>query len=529
IHTQLYSLRSETNWGIGDLSDLCELISQASSLGANFIGINPIHSSFPANPNYASPYSSSSRYFLNFLYLDITEVPEYPCCEKAKELVESRKFKDALSRLKNHPFVQYDEVAQIKLIVLRALFEQFQTSGSLDRKRAFQYFIKSGGQRLRQQVTFDALHWTTQQSRCQDVTGWYDFPETMRQYHSSDVEHFQEQNELELSFWSYLLWCVEEQFTQVQCIARQSGMSIGVMTDLAVGASRRGAERWADEGTLCRQMNLGTPPDDQYPLGQNWGVAPFNPLVLKTRCYEDFIALLRANMRFGGALRIDHALSLFRQWFIPRNYEAKNGIYVYSDAEDMLSILALESHRQQCTILGEDIGDITADMRAKFDEFGLYGYRVWLGETTENSARLSLSVLSTHDTPTLSGFWHGKDIDFYKKIAKYSTSEYRLCKAKREQHKQSLLSQISLQMTPKYKRMSQKLMTQLHLHVASKESALFSFQLEDWLGMETPVNIPSTSHHYSNWRRKLVETTQNVFNTEEFRMFCHELSSIREQ
>ncbi|CAM2891712.1 4-alpha-glucanotransferase [Moritella viscosa] len=543
---QLYTLKTDHNWGIGDFGDLKQLVADIAARGGDFVGLNPIHSLFPANPEGASPYSPSSRRWLNLLYIDVTAVPEFALCSTAQERVGSNEFQQALHVTRATEWVDYSEVSRLKMSVLPLLFSEFQQrhlATNSSRAQKFLAFVEKGGSSLLHQASFDALH---QQLHDKDksVWGWQVFPVELRDINSDAVQNFIKQNQSSIQRYMYLQWIADEQIADVQKFALEQGMNMGLYRDLAVGVADSGAEVWADEGTLCQDVSIGAPPDVLGPLGQNWGLPPLNPAQLKATGYDAFIQLLRANMQHCGALRIDHVLGLLRLWLIPKGEAATSGAYMYYPVQDMLSILALESHRHQCAVIGEDLGTVPDEIVSLLSNAGIHSYKVFFFETAEDGGYFSpahyqsqsMATLCTHDMPTLRGFWHCEDLKLGQTIGLYPDQAQldglfdARCKSKQE-----ILNSVSwhgnlaesVGRNANYVPMDQALSNSLQLHLAAGSSSLLSLQLEDWLAMDKPVNVPGTVDEYPNWRRKLSATLDDMFSCPNVNYLAAELTAAR--
>lgn len=344
----------------------------------------------------------------------------------------------------------------------------------------------------------------------------------------------------------YLQWLAFTQINDVQQFAEDKGMDIGLYRDLAVGVADSGSETWADHGSLCLDASIGAPPDVLGPLGQNWGLPPLNPQVLKATAYDAYIELLRANMRACGALRIDHVLGLLRLWWIPKGEDATKGAYMYYPVEDMLSILALESHRNSCSVIGEDLGTVPDEIVDLLADAGIHSYKVFFFETAEDGGyyspthyqEQSMSALCTHDMPTLRGFWHCDDLKMGEEIGLYPDAEQlKELFLSRAKSKQEILNSVDFHgFLPEgvgrdatFVPMDRYLSDALQLHLAAGSSVLLSLQLEDWLEMDKPVNIPGTVDEYPNWRRKLSVTLDDIFNRPEVNELTKQLTDIRAQ
>ena len=544
---QLYTLRTQHNWGIGDFGDLKQLVADIASRGGDFVGLNPIHSLFPANPEGASPYSPSSRRWLNIMYIDVSSVPEFALSIEAQQRVGSAEFQHRLPKARESHWVNYTEVADLKLSVLPLLFSEFKKrhlDKNTERAQAFLAFVEEGGDSLVHQAAFDALH-ASLHAEDSNIWGWPVFPDEYRRFENTAVQKFIEQNLDQVHLYMYLQWVADIQINEAQALAEEKGMSVGLYRDLAVGVADSGAETWADDGNLVMDASIGAPPDVLGPLGQNWGLPPLNPQVLQETSYDAYIKLLRANMKHCGALRIDHVLGLLRLWWIPKGENATKGAYIYYPVENMLAILALESHRHQCSVIGEDLGTVPDEIVELLREAGVHSYKVFFFETSEDDggyispahyANQSMSALCTHDMPTLRGFWHCDDLKMGEELGLYPDAEQlKGLFTDRLESKQGILDSVAwhgylpegVGRDAQYVPMDSYLAEALQLHVAAGASTLLSVQLEDWLEMDKPVNIPGTVEEYPNWRRKLSMNLDEVFAQEGVNRIAYKLTEVR--
>ncbi|TKF21605.1 4-alpha-glucanotransferase [Vibrio genomosp. F6] len=543
---QLYTLRTQHNWGIGDFGDLKQLVSDIASRGGDFVGLNPIHSLFPANPEGASPYSPSSRRWLNILYIDVSSVPEFALSAEAQQQVGSADFQQRLQKARESHWVNYTEVAALKMSVLPLLFNEFKTrhlDKNTERAMAFLDFIELGGESLIHQAAFDALH-AELHAENSDMWGWPVFPEKYRRFENSAVQKFIADNQDKVQLYMYLQWLADAQINEAQALAEEKGMAVGLYRDLAVGVADSGSETWADNGNLVMDASIGAPPDILGPLGQNWGLPPLNPQVLEETSYDAYVQLLRANMKHCGALRIDHVLGLLRLWWIPKGEDATKGAYMYYSVQDMLAILALESHRYQCSVIGEDLGTVPDEIVDILADAGVHSYKVFFFETAEDGgfispehyASQSMSALCTHDMPTLRGFWHCDDLKTGREIGLYpDEAQLETLFSDRLECKQGILDSVAwhgflpegVGRDASQVPMDSYLSEALQVHVAAGSSTLLSVQLEDWLEMDKPVNIPGTVNEYPNWRRKLTMNLDEVFSREDVNRISSRLTEVR--
>ncbi|MBE1302104.1 MAG: 4-alpha-glucanotransferase [Alteromonadaceae bacterium] len=529
LSVQLYCLRSEHNWGVGDFTDLTYLIQQSGRQGAQFVGLNPIHALYPANHYNCSPYGPSSRRWLNFIYIDVTKLDGYEHAD-VQCIVNSEEFQGALQHARNVDYVDYEAVIRLKLEVLKKIFEvQYDKYLSKNTKlnKAFKAFIEEGGESLDMLATYDAI----QESLYADGKegwGWPVFPAGLNEYHKPDVAKFKKANAKNVKFYMFLQWQAALQLEAAQQAAEDAGMCIGIYRDLAVGVSEGSAEIWGNRELYVTGASVGAPPDRLGPLGQNWGLPPMDPEELYQQAYQPIIDLFSSNMQSCGALRIDHVMALLRLWWVPQHEDAKAGGYIYYPVDDLLGILALESHRHQSLVIGEDLGTVPDEIRAKLSDNGVHSYRVFFFEQAKDGGfyspshypEQSMATLTTHDMPTLIGYWHCLDLELGKELGLYPSQEIlnELYDSRHDQKQQildTLHGHLSVpQGMPRYVDqvgMHKELNHGMQYHMAKGSSALLSLQLEDWLEMDKPVNIPGTSSEYPNWKRKLTRNVEQIF------------------
>ena len=547
LSVQLYCVRSENNWGIGDFSDLSQLIEKAAGVGADFIGLNPIHALYPANPNACSPYGPSSRRWLNYLYIDVTSIEGYDDTS-VQTIVNDDEFTATLEHARNVEHVDYEAVAHIKLAALKAVFGVYEAKylrKNTKQNKAFKAFVEAGGESLDMLAVYDALQ-SHLKGEGKESWGWPVFPEEFKDYHNSAVAKFKRANEHEVKFYLFLQWIAAQQLEQASNKASDAGMTIGLYRDLAVGVSEGSAEIWGNKDLYCTDASVGAPPDILGPLGQNWGLPPMDPRKLYEQGYQPIIDLFASNMASSGSLRIDHVMALLRLWWVVKGDDAKEGGYVYYPVDDLLGILALESHRNRSLVIGEDLGTVPEEIRSKLAENGVYSYRVFFFEQAEDGGFFSpshypvqsMSTLTTHDMPTLIGYWHCLDLELGKEIGLYPTEEIlQTLYTDRHKNKQAILDTLhghgsisdSISHDVNFTGMNRELNNGMQVHMAGGSSALLSLQLEDWLEMDKPVNIPGTFDEYPNWRRKLTENIKSMFERHDINELASKLSHARKQ
>jgi 4-alpha-glucanotransferase len=547
LSVQLYCLRSENNWGVGDFSDLAYILENAASQGADFIGLNPIHALYPANPEACSPYGPSSRRWLNFIYIDVTAVDGYQS-PIVQEWVSTANFSKTLHAVREAENVDYPAVIELKLNALGAVFDnQYAQYLSKNTKlgKAFKAFVVGGGESLQTLAIYDALQ-ESLAAAGKPCWGWPVFPDEYADYQSPAVGEFVKgkANAKRVKFFLWLQWQAALQLEKANQVAHQHNMTIGLYRDLAVGVSEGSAEIWGNKDLYCINASVGAPPDVLGPLGQNWGLPPMDPEKLYHQQYQPIIDLFDANMRATGALRIDHVMALLRLWWVVKGDTAKEGGYVYYPVDDLLGILALESHRHQSLVIGEDLGTVPEEIRLKLADNGVYSYRVFFFEQAADGGFFSpahypvqsMSTLTTHDMPTLEGYWHCYDLELGKELGLYPSDDVLSdLYQNRHDNKQSILDTLhghdlivgDISREVDHVRMSKILNFAMQRHMASGSSALLSLQLEDWLEMDKPVNIPGTFKEYPNWQRKLTRNLQQIFSDTELKALAQELTEAR--
>ena len=535
IAAQLYSLRSERNWGAGDFTDLTDFLHWAADdLGAGLIGLNPLHALRNVRPYHISPYSPDSRLFVNVLYVDVERVPEYHESRKAQDMRRQAGFRAMLDELRASELVEYDRVYAAKRAMLEVLFEDFAAAhltGHEDglcaktaRGHAFMDFVREEGEPLERYAVFQALS----EQFHGDSSHWREWPEQYQHPRSPAVATFQRAHQKQVRFHQYLQWVAAEQIDMAVGLSRELGMAIGLYHDLALGSDRAGSDAWVFQDLLALDADCGAPPDALGPEGQNWGLPPVNPSRLREDGYRMFSEMLRRNLRRGGALRMDHVMALFRLFWIPRGMPAAAGTYVAYPAEDLLGIVALESVRHRAVVIGEDLGTVPDYVREKLGAARVLSYRVSYferrddGEWKAPSAypAQAVAVVSTHDLPTLTGFWAGEDIRTRERLGFYrEESALRAAWEERQRDKERIVRALRAEgvlphddpthwtATPD---LPADVWQALHLFLARTPAWLMLAGVEDLVGERAQINLPGTVENHPNWSRKIRLTLEEL-------------------
>lgn len=523
LAVQLYAVRSQRNWGMGDFTDLRTLVDIAARAGAGIVGVNPFHALFPHNPAHASPYSPSSRQFLDVLYIDVEAVDDYAECEAARNLVQETAFQAQLCALRATELVEYEGVAAAKFQVLELLylnFRQRHLAAEDQRGRAFRAFQAAGGEALQRQALFEALQ---QHFFVSDASnwGWPAWPESYRAPDAEAVARFAALHPERVEFFEYLQWQAELQLAAVGRCSWEHGLGMGLYQDIALGVDRGGGEAWASQNLYALGASLGAPPDDFNLKGQDWGLPPMIPQHLAEAGYMPFVATLRANMRHCGALRIDHVMGLMRLFWIPDGGTPATGAYVEYPLDDLMGIVALESRRNRCLVIGEDLGTVPDAVREAMARYGVLSYRLLYFEKQQDGVFRppaaypvqALVAVSTHDLPTLEGYWRGNDIDTRTRLGLFPSLDVRQQQiVTRDRDRAQLLAALGREhLLPAAPRdhpagnieMSAELARAIHLYLARTPSQVMMVRAEDIIGQTEQVNLPGSTTEYPNWKRKL--------------------------
>jgi 4-alpha-glucanotransferase len=542
VAVQLYSLRSSGNWGIGDFADLEQAVRGFAPAGASFIALNPLHALFPANPAHFSPYSPSSRHFLNVFYIAVARVPEFAECAEAQARVAAPEFQVGLERLRGAANVDYAGVAALKLPLLRMLYQHFSRehlARGTDRAGAFRAYVAARGEPLRIHALHDAIDGSLRTRDSHRYWGWPVWPIELSDPSQPGVLEFEAAHAGEVGFHSWLQWIAEEQLGAVQRLARQLGMAIGLYGDYAVGVNPSGSETWSDQALYRRSAGIGAPPDALAMKGQDWGIPPQDPNVLVAEEYRPFRQLIASNMRHFGALRLDHIMALYRQWWVPVGRDAIDGGYVHYPLDDLMSVLALESERCSCLVIGEDLGTVPQQMRLAMEARSVYSYRVLLFEKhpdgrfrrPDEYPRRAIATVTTHDLPTLAGYWSGNDIELRERLALYPSEQARVHVVnERTSDREALLAALESEGLAREGRESlhgEALSRAIHVFLARSASALVVLQIEDLVGMADPVNVPGTSDEHANWQRKMSCGLEEILASAAIRRVLDEVRAAR--
>ncbi|WP_343590234.1 malto-oligosyltrehalose synthase [Paracidovorax wautersii] len=519
VTAQMYSLRSATSWGIGDFTDLAALAGIAAAQGAAFIGLSPLHALRPDATHQASPYAPSSRLALNLLHIDVTAVPELAQCRPAQDLIQSAGFQQRLAEVQASDTVRYEEVAALKEAALAQLWAHFSAQElrqGTERGRAFEAFARRHASTLGLHALYEAIQLHL---RAQDdaIWGWPAWPEALKDPTGAGAHAFQAEHADAVAHRMWLQWIAHEQLAQASGRARAL-MPMGLYCDLAVGSSDGGSETWMNPGLYARGMNVGAPPDPLSLQGQDWGLPPVNPVALLDAELLPLRRLIATAMRHCGALRLDHVMGLMRLYW----QGSHGGTYVHYPLQAQLAVLRVESHRLRCMVIGEDLGNVAPAMREAMAQHDVLSYRPLIFERLEGGAfrppeqwhRQALAVVTTHDLPTLTGFWAADDIAIQHRLGWLSEGDAHVqALVARAQGRTQLLAALDsagllpegLTLDPhSAPTMTPALAAAVHALLAMTPCQLVGVQLEDLTGQLHQPNVPGTMEDvHPNWRRRM--------------------------
>nr|WP_222859020.1 4-alpha-glucanotransferase [Paraburkholderia phenoliruptrix] len=543
VATQLYGLRRVGDGGIGDYSALAQIAAESAKRGAHALAVSPTHAMFSAEPNRFSPYSPSSRLWLNVTHIDPAAVFGKAA---ARAAMQSADAVDAWSELEGLPLIDWPKAVVLKLKVLRALFENFCTDerareGTEDTPRALEFhgFCERAGRALEDHARFEALQAA---QLAQGGNGhWRNWPEALRDPRSPEVEAFAQAHRHEVDFHLFLQWLAAKGLSHAQYAAHEAGMAVGLIADLAVGCDSAGSHAWSYRDDMLQGVSVGAPPDLFNQAGQSWGLTTFSPRAMRTQGFSAFIDMLRAAFAHAGGIRIDHILGLRRLWLVPEGESASNGAYLRYPLEDLLRLIALESWRHRAIVIGEDLGTVPPGFRERLDEHGIAGIRVLWFERGEDGTgfkppqawdRNAVGTTTTHDLPTVAGWWAGSDITWRNRIGQTmarpdgrdpeeAAQEERASDRAElwQSFQQAGVAAPDVEAPPT----DNPPVDEALAFVAATPGPLVTFPLEDLLAQSDQPNLPGSIDEHPNWRRRMNLPIDEMFLDD---TFCDRLLAV---
>jgi 4-alpha-glucanotransferase len=524
VTANLYTVRSARNWGVGDLSDLATLLELAAEEGAAFVGVNPLHALRNADGDI-SPYSPVSRLYRNPLYLDVEAVAEAARAGRASprpaavdEALAAARESDALGALRDADLLDYEGVMALKRPVLEALHRAFRARGGAKRRHDYAAWLEREGEALESFARFQALD---EHFRARGAGWWREWPAEYQDARSAEVEAFAHDLAARVDFHRWLQFEIDRQLGDAARRGRVAGMPIGLYQDLAIGTSPSGSDVWAQPELFVAGVSVGAPPDPLGPEGQNWGLPPIHPGALRADGYRYWATLVRNAMRHSGALRLDHVLGLFRQFWIPEGMSGADGAYVKFPTEDLFGVLALEATRAGALVVGEDLGTVPPEVPPTLARWGVLSSKVLYFEREESGdfkptrryPRGALATANTHDLAPLAGWWRGRDVALRREVGLLQDAEAHAdALADRRRDRGALLALLVEEgvLDAEVLADDPEAVSELDVRAAAhallrrSPSWLVGLSLDDLVGETEPVNMPGVGQDkFPCWRRRL--------------------------
>ncbi|NHN85348.1 4-alpha-glucanotransferase [Acetobacter musti] len=527
LAAQIYALRQKGDGGIGHLGAAGELARTIARAGAEALMLSPVHAMFAAQPEQYSPYSPSSRLFLNVLLADPGAVFDAAAIRAATR--RTRLAQKTPERLEALEFVDWPAAAKCRLKLLRTLFDDHIFKQEPD---DFAAFIQAQGKALHDHAVFEALH-AREAQRGPGGRDWRLWPKPVRRPGTPEVDRFARDMAQDVSFHQFLQWLASRSLQAANTDAVKAGMKIGLIGDLAVGVDPAGSECWSNQHDYLIGLSIGAPPDALSRSGQNWGLTTYSPRALKETGYRAFIRTLRACFSHTGGLRIDHVMGMERLWVIPDGGGPNDGAYLSYPREDMLRLVALEASRAEAVVIGEDLGTVEPDFRKAAKRRGIFGMNVLPFQRDETGSFLapskwsetSVALTTTHDLPTIAGWWQGCDIAWRKRLGQFSSgSGLEQAGEERARDRLALWSSLKAEMdrldgnrdadNAKQPAPSDKgagtVVNMAIRFVADTNCPLAIIAMEDLLGLTGQPNIPGTISGHPNWCRRYPQVTKTL-------------------
>lgn len=496
LTVQLYSLRSERSWGIGDLADLADLCALGKARGdADFVLINPLHATEPVAPLTNSPYLPTSKRFMSPLYIRVEDIPEVAYLPSQQRALLAWEAERPQRLNDSDDLLDRDSIWRLKSAALEEVFRAPRSAG---RDALFEAFCLREGAALEDFATWCAI---AEAHRGLPWPAEFDSPT------SSAVAAWRDENAERVLYHAWLQWICDEQLERAQSAATRAGMSIGVMIDLAVGVHPEGADAWSYQRVLAQGMSMGAPPDFYNALGQDWSIPPWQPRALEAAAYLPFRDLVRAAVRNAGALRIDHVLGMFRQWWVPAGHIPVDGVYVYVDHEAYMGIIALEAERAGAVVIGEDLGTVEPWVREYLHSRGILGTSIaWFERHDDGAPRVpedyradTLAAVTTHDLPPTGAYLAGEHVRLRAELGMLGDGSIEDAQAEAARERQAFID-IMLErgwILPDYN--EEDLIAGLHRWVLDSPALLTGIAVTDAVGERRAQNMPGTDTEYPNW------------------------------
>jgi 4-alpha-glucanotransferase len=514
LAAQLYSLRRDGDLGIGDFTALKSLVEAAARHGAAAVAISPVHAMFSADRSRFSPYGPSSRLFLNALHIDPAAVLGEDAVRTA--MADAGVDMDQVrAQLEKPALVDWPAASALRLDLLRRLYKQFKERGS--DQAAFEAFLANGSTALADHARFEALH--------QRFGGdWHNWPDGYRDPRNAEVDAYATEHADEVEFHAFLQWQAARGLANAQQAARAAGMPIGLIADLAVGADTGGSQAWSRQNEMINGLSIGAPPDLLNVRGQNWGLGALSPRAMRLQGFRAYIEMLRAAFDHAGGVRIDHVLGLARMWLVPNGASPEQGAYLRYPLQDMLRLIALESWRHRAIVIGEDLGTVPEGFDKQLAQAGVLGIRLqWFQRDKQHFlpprawSADAIATTTTHDLPTVAGWWEGRDIDWRTRLdlleeGATEASERQARDADRAALWQAYTDAGCAEGDMPAPTAEAAPLNEAAAFLAATPAPLAILPMEDALGLDEQWNIPGTIDSHPNWRRRLHQPVDRVLD-----------------
>ncbi len=517
LAVQLYSISRSGDGGLGDYGSLATLAQRAARHGADALAISPAHAMFSADLHRYSPYGPSSRLLANVVHVDPRAVLGGEACAAACDEIDPG---GLASKLETNTLIDWPASSRLRLAVLRRLFDRLMARGDEDAIRLrddLVAFRTNGGEVLEAHARFEALHAVLSADDAGMLGGWLAWPAAWRDPHGDAVVAFAKEHRDDVAFHAFLQWQAACQLDAAHRAAKAAGMAIGIVADLAVGADASGSQAWSRQRDMLIGLSIGAPPDLLNALGQSWGLAAFSPRALKSGGFRAWIAMLRAAFSHAGGVRIDHVLGLTRMWLVPDGADPVEGAYLRYPFDDLLRLVALESWRHRAIVIGEDLGTVPEGLPERLSAAGLLGIKVlWFerqwhvpGQPFRPPHEWSngaLAVTTTHDLPTIAGWWCGRDIGWRAQLGLFGEhSSEELERTAREADRDRLWTMLCESGAAYGERppADRAPIAEALRCVGSTPAPLAITPIDDALGLVEQPNLPGTIDTHPNWRMRL--------------------------
>ncbi len=536
VAAQVYGLRRDGDGGIGDFTALASLATQTARRNGHALAISPMHAMFSAEPHKFSPYSPSSRLFLNIAHIDPAAVLGV---DAARAAIEKAGVADELKALEALDLIDWPRAMKARMAILRALFETFSQQKDSSLHQDFAAFVDDGGRPLEDHARFEALQ--ADQLAKHGEGHWRNWTDELRDPRSDAVAAFAEANRHEVDFFLFTQWLAAKGLLHAQHAARDAGMAVGLVADLAVGCDSAGSHAWSYRDEMMTGVSVGAPPDLFNQAGQSWGLTTFSPRAMRTQGFSAFIDMLRCAFKCAGGIRIDHILGLRRLWLVPEGESAKDGAYLRYPLEDLLRLIALESWRYKAIVVGEGLGTVPPGFTERLQEHGLLGIRVLWFERAEEGDGFKpprewdsgvTATTTTHDLPTVTGWWRGEDIVLRSKIGQTMARDdgrdaVEVALEERGEDRAHLWRAFQdAEIAPEdidVPDIDHAPVDEALAFVAATPAPLVTYPLEDLLALLEQPNLPGSIDEHPNWRRRMTKPVDELFLDD---AFCERLLAV---